>query len=389
MMQDKNYENNIEISVIMPCLNEEKAVGICVEKCFRAFDENNIKGEVIVIDNGSTDKSREIALKAGAKLVEELRRGYGSAYLRGFSEAGGKYLLMADADNTYDFLEIPNFIKQLRKGYDFVIGTRLKGDIANGKGTMPWTHRYIGNPVLTFILKSFFKIKVSDVYCGMRAMTRDAYDKLFLRTTGMEFALEMVINTKKAKLRVKEVPINYGLRMGESKLRTVKDGWRSLRFMLLYSPKFLFIVPGAILFIIGTAILLALASGPLKLGNMEFNYHYMFLGSIFAIMGYQVINLGLFTKVYSYSEKFEDEKKDKIMQFIFKNLSLERIIIIGAVSFLSGLFLLAYVVYLWTKKEFGELFEIQRMILSLTFIILGIQTIFNGFFFSILRIEKR
>lgn len=382
-------EDAIEISVIMPCLNEEKAVGLCIEKCFKVFRDNKIKGEVVVVDNGSEDRSKEIIIKSQARLIEEPRRGYGSAYIKGFSEAKGRYLIMGDADDTYNFFDIPKFLEPLKNGYDFVIGDRLSGKIKSGNGSMPWLHRYIGNPVLTKILKVLFGVKVSDAHCGMRSITKNAYNKLFLKTIGMEFASEMIINAKKANLKIKEVPINYRLRIGESKLRTFKDGWRHLRFMLLYSPTALFLIPGAVLFISGLLVLFVLSFGPIFLGRVMFDFHYMFLGGLFALAGYQILNLGFFTKIYAYTEKFEDERRDKVVSFFSRHLSLERMILGGALVFLIGFMLFGWVVVLWGENKFGNLFEVRKMIISLVLMILGIQTFFNGFFYSILRIEKK
>jgi glycosyltransferase involved in cell wall biosynthesis len=383
-------DNNVEVSVIMPCLNEEQTVGICINKCFEVFEAEKINGEVIVVDNGSNDKSREIILRTKARLVEETRKGYGSAYLKGFSGAKGKYLVMADSDDTYDFLEMSKFIELIKlDNCDFVIGTRLKGKIGDGKGTMPWLHRYIGNPFLTAMLRSLFRVRISDVYCGMRVMTKEAYEKICPKSTGMEFALEMVINATKARLSIQEISINYGLRIGESKLRTVKDGWRSLRFILLYSPTALFMFPGFILMLSGILFLLLLLPGPLTVGRITLDYHYMFIASLFCITGYQVLNLGFFTKIYSYSERFENEKDDKIVGFFFRHFTLERMIVIGCASFAVGSSLLGYIVYIWIKSDFGNLFAVRNMIASVNLIILGTQTIFNGFFYSILRIEKK
>lgn len=382
-------KNSIEVSVVMPCLNEEAAVKICIDKCFKILEDNKINGEVIVVDNGSRDRSKEIIGKTKAIFVEESRKGYGSAYLKGFSLARGKYIVMGDSDNTYDFLDIPKFIEPLKKDCDFVIGSRLRGKIASGNGTMPWLHRYIGNPVLTFILQKLFDINVSDAHCGMRAISKEAYSKLYLQTTGMEFASEMIINAKRAGLKIKEIPIDYRLRLGESKLRTFKDGWRHLRFMLIYSPTFLFLLPGVFLLILGLLMLLALVSGPVYVSGIMFDYHYMFIGSIISIVGYQIINLGFFTKIYAYTEKFENEKNDRIVRFISDKISLEKMISAGLLIMLLGLLIFAHILYIWAKNNFGELFEIRKMIISITLLILGIQTIFYGFFYSILRIERK
>ncbi len=391
MLDKKEDELKVVVSVILPCLNEEASVGICIEKCFQIFSEQGIAGEVVVVDNGSSDRSKEIILKSQARLIEESRRGYGSAYLKGFAAAKGYFLIMADADDTYDFFEISKFLEKLKEGNDFVIGNRLNGDIAQGKGAMPWLHRYIGSPFLTWLLNFLFKIEVKDAHCGMRAFTREAYQKLFLQTTGMEFASEMIINAGKAQLKIAELPINYRLRMGESKLRTFKDGWRHLRFMLLYSPTFLFLFPGAVLFFLGTIIIAPLTIGPVVIFGFFFDYNYMFLGSMMMLIGYQIINLAFFTKMYAYSEKFEDEKNDKIVKFLSKYIKLETMILIGLIIFLIGFSLLGYVYYLWMRRNnlgVATFFEVRKMIIAVTLMVLGLQTIFFGFFYSILRIKK-
>lgn len=386
-MDTKKAEKIIDVSVIMPCLNEEQAVGACIEKCLKVFRENNINGEIIVVDNGSTDRSREIILKSGAKLVDESRKGYGSAYLKGFSEAQGRYLVMGDADDTYDFLNIPSFLRPLKEGYDLVIGSRLRGNIKKGKGSMPFLHRYIGNPILTFILRKLFNINVSDAHCGMRSLKKEAYRRLKLQTIGMEFASEMIINARKANLKTKEIPISYSLRQGESKLRTFKDGWRHLRFMLLYSPNFVFLIPGVSLFFVGLVLNLILVLGPVSIGGRIFDFHFMFIGSLFLLTGYQIINLGFFAKTYAYSEKFADEKEDKLIKFLSQKITLEKMIFIGSVVFFVGFFILGSVFLEWVNSGYGELFEVRKMILSVTFMIIGIQIIFNGFYYSILKLK--
>lgn len=386
-MNTGKIENTIDVSVVMPCLNEEQAVGLCIKKCLKVFRENNIKGEIIVVDNGSTDKSREIILESGAKLVDESRKGYGSAYLKGFSEAQGKCIVMGDADNTYDFLDIPSFLKPLKEGYDFVIGSRLKGDIKMGKGTMPFLHRYVGNPILTFILRKLFDINVSDAHCGMRSLKKESYHRLNMKTIGMEFASEMIINARKANLKTKEIPISYNLRQGESKLRTFKDGWRHLRFMLLYSPNFVFLIPGAFLFITGFVLDLILVSGPVLVWGKSFDFHFMFIGSLFLLTGYQIANLGFFAKTYAYSEKFADEKDDKLIKFLSQKVTLERMIFIGSAVFFAGFFILGSILFEWIGSGYGELFEVRKMILSVTFMIIGIQIVFNGFYYSILKLK--
>lgn len=234
-------ENNLEVSVVLPCLNEEETVGLCINKIQEVFTRENLSGEIIVVDNGSTDRSRGICESLGVRVVYEPRRGYGAAYLRGLKEAGGKYIIIADSDNTYDFYDIPKFIERLRKGCDFVMGSRFKGKMQ--KGAMSWTHRYIGNPILSGLTRLFFWTRLSDIHCGMRAFTSCAYAKMGLSTTGMEFATEMVVSALQNNLKICEVPVNYYPRKGKSKLMPLADAWRHIRFMLLYCPVWLYFIP--------------------------------------------------------------------------------------------------------------------------------------------------
>ncbi|MEW6095584.1 MAG: glycosyltransferase family 2 protein [bacterium] len=375
----------MEVSVIMPCLNEEKTIGICIKKAFDYFKDEGIDGEVIVVDNGSTDNSANIASSLDAKVVYQPVKGYGSAYLMGLEKANGEYIIMADADNTYDLQEIGRFLAYLRQGYEFCIGSRFKGKIL--EGAMPWSHQYIGNPILTWILNLFFGAKISDAHCGMRAVTKEAYKKMDLKTIGMEFASEMVIKALKTKLKIKEIPITYHPRQGESKLDSFRDGWRHLRFMLLYSPTYLFLIPGMTMFFIGLVFLLILLPGPLKIGNLYFGAHYMVLGSLLAILGFQIINLGLYAKSYSLTEHFEES--DRFIEWFFGYFNLERGLIVGTLVTLFGLGINIYILVRWILSNFGPLSEVQTGLVALTFMVIGIQIIFSSFFLSILGIKRR
>jgi len=281
----------------MPCLNEEETIGICIKKAKAALKEMGVRGEIIVADNGSTDASVEIAQSLGAKVVHQPIRGYGAAYLAGISAAKGKYIVIGDSDDTYDFSEIEKFVQPLKDGSDLVMGSRFSGEILSG--AMPWLHQYIGNPVLTGILNILFKASVSDAHCGMRAFTKEAYEKMNLQTTGMEFASEIVIKAAKAGLKITEVPITYYPRKGESKLNSFRDGWRHLRFMLLYSPTYLFLIPGFILFLIGFIGTLLILPGPFKIGGHAYDVHVMTVTSLFTILGFQVVLLGLYARTYA------------------------------------------------------------------------------------------
>jgi len=377
-------EKKPKISVVLPCLNEEKTIGICLEKIKKAFIKFDLDGEIIVVDNGSTDKSAEIAKSFAVKVVEEKNRGYGNAYHRGIAEAKGDFIIIGDADDTYDFFEIDKFIQPLQEGYDLVIGNRFGGMMK--KNAMGFLSK-IGNPILSGILRLFFKTKIHDAHCGMRSFTRVAYDKLNLQTTGMEYASEMVVKAIWQKLKIKEVPINYYPRVGESKLSPLKDGWRHLKFMLLYAPNWLFLGPGIFIFFIGLILLIAMTFGEIKIGKIILHLHPMFLGSLLVLLGYQVFYFGLLTKLYGYSQKLMP--KSKLVDFYLKHFSLEKILIIGLIIFLIGLGLGISVYVIWARSGFGALFEIRKSLTAITLMILGIQIIFTGFFYNILRIGLR
>ncbi len=282
-----NENKNLELSIVLPCRNEEGTLGECILRIGEVLAHHEINGEIIVSDS-SMDRSPEIARDQGVILVKHDKEGYGMAYLEGFKAVSGRYIFCVDPDGSYDFAEIPHFLNYLRSGYDFVIGNRFKGRMA--QGAMPWLHRYIGNPLFSFMLRMFFKEKISDVHCGMRAIKKEALDGLNLKTLGMEFASEMVIKAVKKKLKIKELPIDYHKRQGKSKLRSFADGWRHLRFMLLYSPLFLFFIPGVFLFSLGLLTMFWLYfNSPILLGIKLF-YHPMFLSSVLVIIGYQIIS---------------------------------------------------------------------------------------------------
>ncbi len=370
----------VEVSVVIPSLNEEKTIGICIEKIKKVFKNYNINGEIIVADN-STDKTPEIARALGAKVVTPDKKGYGYAYLYAFKYAKGKYIVIGDADNTYDFLEMPKLLEPLKKGEaDLVIGSRFKGNILDG--AMPWLHRYIGNPLLTRFLNLFFKAGVSDAHSGFRAFTRDALEKMKLRGDGMEFASEMIIRAVWAGLRIKEVPITYYPRQGsEPKLKSFRDGWRHLKFMLLYAPSYLFILPGMFLFILGMVLVLLISAGISKFGFISLGIHSMIASSLLAITGYQLIFLGLAGKIYRAKM---DMRNDGIAEFIVKRLSLEKGATIGLLIFLAGFVYTAYLVWKWVDSGFKDLPMLNQDVLAFTFLVIGLQTIFYSFFLSML-----
>jgi glycosyltransferase involved in cell wall biosynthesis len=375
----------------MPCLNEAESVGRCVEKALRALHAMGVAGEVVVVDNGSTDGSPEVAARAGARVVHERRRGYGSAYLRGFAEARGKLLVMGDSDDSYDFLAIPELLAPLREdgesgtGFDMVIGSRLKGKIL--PGAMPWSHRYIGNPILSGMLRLLFRTSVSDSHCGMRAFTRDAYERMRLQTTGMEFASEMVVNSLRAQLKIHEIPITYHPRIGESKLDGFRDAWRHVRFMLLFSPSYLFQLPGLLLMLVGGTLATALAGGPLAAFGRVWDWHGLMFGALALILGYNLVLFDVFAKTFSMASGFA-----RPMQWLgglSRWFSLERGLVLGGVLFLAGLGLEVKIVLDWLRAGAGELMAVRGIVIGMTAMVMGAQTVFASFLVSLMLIERR
>ena len=375
---------DLELTVLMPCLNEQDSIGACVAEARQTLDEAGIAGEVLVVDNCSTDGSPDLAREAGARVVHEPLQGYGHAYLRGFREARGKYIVIGDSDGTYDFTVVPEFLERLRQGYDFVNGSRLKGDIDDG--AIPFLHRYVGVPILTWALNRFSGSRFSDAHCGMRGFSREAIDKMGLRTSGMELASEIILQAVRADLTTTELPIPYRARAGESKLRTFTDGWRHLRFMLLYSPTHLFLVPGAVLSTAGVILLLALVWGRLDIGVVSFDIHYMVVGSILAILGFQLVALGLQARVFALSIGLVNV--DSLISTGRRHLTLERGLVLGGVILAAGLGVLSWIVASWVARDFS--FDPTNMLrpalLGLTLVVIGAQAIFTSFFTGLLAI---
>ncbi len=377
-------EKEVEVSVMIPCLNSENTVGICVKKALKVFNDLNIRGEVVVVDNASDDNSAEVAKKAGAKVVHWPKRGYGSACLKGLAEVRGKYIIMGDDDDTYDFLEIPKFLKYLRtEEYDMVLGTRLKGDMV--PGAMSFLHK-IGNYILTLIFLIFFSLKISDLTSGYRAFTHDCLNKMELKTIGMEFSTEMLIKTAKLKFRVKEIPISYHPRKNtKSGLRTFHDGYRIFRLLLLFAPNWLFLIPGVLFLAIGLFLIFAILNGPLVIGSMEFDLHPMIFGAFLLILGLQIIIFGLQSKIYSKSIGLGNESKT--LKFIDEYFTLEKGTLIGFAIFFIGFAILIYIFNTWLGVGFVQ--QIKLMLAGMTLTVLGIQIIFSSWFLSMIGIEKR
>lgn len=379
--------NEILVSVVMPCLNEENTIQICIEKAKHTMEEMGVYGEVVVSDNGSSDRSVEFAESCGARVVHESIPGYGSAYLKGLGEAQGRFIVMGDSDNTYDFNELERFVTPLQEGYDMVMGNRFKGGIQ--PGAMPWHHQHIGNPILSGILNTFFHTGIGDAHCGMRSFTKEAFQKMHLKTRGMEFASEMVIHSAKAKLRITEVPVIYSPRPenSQAKLRSFRDGWRHLRFMLLYSPTHLFLIPGSIIMILGILIMGALAFGPVRVGNLFFGFHWMFVGCLLTLLGFQIIQLSIIARFYSLTSHFDDNI-DPILKWIKDHFNLESGIILGLVVFGIGLLFDFLVLINWINGNFQSPDAIRFSIIALTLSIIGAQIIFSTFLISMLSIRR-
>jgi glycosyltransferase involved in cell wall biosynthesis len=370
------------VSVVIPCLNEEGSIEHCVRLAREVLEENDIAGEVVVADNASEDRSAELAGAAGARVVSEPRRGYGSAYMAGFRAARGQYIVMADADLTYDFREIPRFVEQLDEGAQLVMGDRMDNI---HPGAMPWLHRYVGNPVLTGLLNLFFRTGVSDAHCGMRALRRDVLPTLDLRTTGMEFASEMVIRASKEKLDIREFPIEYHPRDGESKLSSFRDGWRHLRFLLVHSPTHLFIIPGLAMAALG-ALIAVTVLGHVDVLGRTWDLHALIAGSLFMIVGTQVLALGLCA--HAYATYFMNDR-DAWFDRMRARFRLEHGLLLGGVLTAAGFTMAAVIVAIWINRGFGALSEERLGILAATLIIVGIQIFFSSFLLSILGLRRR
>jgi glycosyltransferase involved in cell wall biosynthesis len=381
-IQPPHGDDDVLVSVVIPCLNEEGNIERCVSRALQVLEQYDIAGEVVVADNASEDRSAELATAAGARVIHEPRRGYGSAYLAGFAAARGRYIVMADADLTYDFAEIPHFVEHLDAGAEMVMGDRMDNI---QPGAMPWLHRYVGNPVLTGVLNLFFRTGISDAHCGMRALRRDVLPRLDLRTTGMEFASEMVIRASKEGLDVREFPIEYHPRGGESKLSSFRDGWRHLRFLLVHSPTHLFMLPGAVMLALGTLISLV-ALLQIDVFGRAWDLHTMVAGSLLMIVGVQVVALGLCA--HAYGTYFMNEK-DPWFDRMRARFRLEHGLLLGGLTALVGLAVAAGIVVIWIQRGFGQLSEERLAVLAAALVIVGLQIFFTSFLLSILGLRRR
>ncbi|MBX9625770.1 MAG: glycosyltransferase family 2 protein [Gemmataceae bacterium] len=381
----------VEVTVVMPCLNEAETIGRCVEKALRAFREHGISGEVVIGDNGSTDGSQEIARRLGARVVDVPARGYGAALLGGVAAARGTYVVMGDSDDSYDFAAILPFVEQLRAGAELVMGNRFRGEIK--PGAMPFLHKYLGNPALSRLGRLFFKCPAGDFHCGLRAFRKDAFDRMRLQTTGMEFASEMVIKSTLLKQKFAEVPITLH-KDGRSRpphLRTWRDGWRHLRFMLLFSPRWLFLIPGVILFALGLGSALALLGGPLRVGGLVFDLNTLVLGAAAALIGYQLIIFAVFTKIFAITEGLHPPRTH-LYKRIFRGLTLESGVVAGAALVLAGLGVVGVAVGQWWDHDFGQLdprVTMRWTIAALLLLTIGAQTVFASFFLGVLTLRRK
>ena len=378
---ERNGGATLVVSVVIPCLNEAASIERCVRAARDTLARAGIEGEVIVVDNGSDDGSGDLAARAGARVVVEPRRGYGSAYLAGLAAARGEHVVMADADLTYDFNEIPRFLGELQAGADMVVGNRMENI---RPGAMPALHRYVGNPLLTGVLNLFFRTGVHDAHCGMRAIRRDALPALGLRSLGMEFASEMIVRASKAGLEIRELPIEYHPRGGESKLSRFRDGWRHLRYLLVHSPTHLFVIPGAVLVVVGGAAAATVLARIDVLGR-QWDVHTLIGGALLVIVGVQIVALGLCA--HAYGTYFMGER-DAWFDRMRARFRLEHGLALGGALVLAGVAVGSVIVVRWIDRGFGELAEQRLAVVAATLVIVGVQVFFSSFLLSILGLRR-
>jgi glycosyltransferase involved in cell wall biosynthesis len=382
-----NNKRKCKLSLVIPCLNEEETIGMVVRKGVESLRELGIKGEVLVSDNGSTDQSKIIAEREGARVVNCFKKGYGNALRFGFEKAEGEFVIMGDADDSYDFGDIKAFVENLDSGYDLVMGTRLKGKIE--KGAMPFLHRHLGTPVLTFILNLFFRTRISDCNCGMRAFTKKAWRKMNLSSEGMELASEIIIKAGILELSIKEIPIKFykDKRKRPPHLRSWRDGWRHLRYMLLFSPNYLFLVPGGVLVSVGLGMLVMLFFNSITILGHTLGYHFALLASLLSILGFQLFSMGIYAKAYAFNQELK--KQDRFTDKFYEVFTLEKGLILGILLFLSGFLVDALVLKEWLDKDFGALSRAVEVTFASTLMVIGIQVFFSSFFISFTGAEDK
>jgi len=387
---ETSFAGAMELSVVLPCLNERETVATCVTKALAALKLAGIAGEVIVADNGSTDGSIELAQSAGARIVHISQRGYGNALRGGIQAARGEFVLMADSDDSYDFSHIPRFVEHLKSGSELVMGNRFLGGIE--EGAMPVLHRYLGNPVLTAVGRLFFHSPSRDFHCGIRAFRKDSYDRMDIRSTGMEFASEMVVKASLLRMKVSEVATTLSPdgRSHPPHLRTWHDGWRHLRFLLMYSPRWLFLYPGMASIVVGLATCLWLLPGPQRVGNVVFDFHTLAYGFGAILVGFQLLAFAVFTKVFAITEGLLPE--DPRLNRMFDYIKLETGLLVGALCVLLGGAGSVVALSTWARGSFGPITSdnlLRLVMLSVFALILGPQIIFSSFFLSILGLRRR
>ncbi len=379
-------ESPVVVSAVIPCLNEERTLARCIRKAFASFAELHVRGEVVVSDNGSTDGSIEIAAQEGARVVHEPRRGYGATLLRGIAAARGDIIVMADADDSYDWAAIPQFVRKIREGYDLVMGNRFRGRIE--RGAMPALHRYLGNPVLSWIARTAFRTKIGDFHCGMRAFTRTAFRAMQLKTTGMEFATEMIAHAAHQRLRIGEIPIILR-RDGRNRpphLRSFRDGWRHLRFIITYAPDHVFLVPGLLMFLLGTALEVLLINGPVTIRGAYLGIHFLAVGSLLTLAGFNIVNLGILAKTLMAS-RYAAMKRG-ILSVLGRRYSLETGLCLGTVLMVLGAGFDISMVHRWMAfPDRGMRNSVNLSFVATTALVLGLNMVFTSLLLNLIHSE--
>ena len=386
-MSENLQKPKLELTILMPCLNEAKTLETCIKKAQKSLKENNIEGEVLIANNGSTDGSQDIARKCGARVIDVEVKGYGSALIEGTKNAYGKYIIMGDSDDSYDFSNIMPFLEKLREGFDLVMGNRFKGGIE--KGAMPWSHRYIGTPILSFLGRLFYKSKIKDFNCGMRGYNKKAILKLDLKTTGMEYASEMIVRATLNKLKITEVPttLKKDGRDRPPHLKSFRDGWRHLKFLLIYSPKHLFLLPGVLLILFG---ILGMIITNMKIENVNLGVHTMLYSGAAIVIGFQTIIFFILAKVYAINSGMHP-KDDKVINTL-KEITLEKGVVLGILFIIIGFALSVYAVMKWRNVSYGALnpLEIKPITIpAADLLIIGVELVFASFLLGVLNIKHK
>jgi glycosyltransferase involved in cell wall biosynthesis len=379
------HDTDIEVSAVMPCLNEEETIAKCVEKALNCFAILGIRGEVVVGDNCSTDRSAEIARSLGARVVHQPVMGYGAALTAAIKACRGRFIIMADCDDSYDWSAMGPFVDKLREGYDLVVGNRLKGGIL--PGAMPPLHRFFGNPFLSGTMNLFFKTGVGDAYCGIRGFTREAFDRMDLQAVGMEFAIEMVVKASNKKMKITQIPatLNPDGRSRPPHLRSFRDGWRTLRLLLFYAPDYLYLIPGSVMFIIGAILQALLLRGDIFIRGFHVGVHWLALGCLFSLLGFQILSLGAFAKTFAMNESFE--MSGRIFGKLLGWFTLEAGIVAGALMIWLGLLADVAILATWLSRDMGYLGSTHAVFVATTLIALGFQVIFSSFFLGMFKLN--